>query len=181
MQRHYEKLKDEIKSKESYIRQLEDDIAAQNRNNYKDTKEFSTFGNSKIKSEVNIIDEQEYDQDNNYGSDLQDLYERRIRDLEIQVDEYRSKEQDRINGLLSINSSKARDLQEQMFDHDDENFARASLDTIAILAYELCELEIKEHSKRYNSLVTSQVEHSLLASQTHRSFGQNNNFEVTNS
>ena len=137
MQRHYEKLKDEIKSKESYIRQLEDDLAAQNRNNYKDTKEFSTFGNSKIKSEVNIIDEQEYDQDNNYGSDLQDLYERRIRDLEIQVDEYRSKEQDRINGLLNINSSKARDLQEQMFDHDDENFARASLDTIAILAYEL--------------------------------------------
>ena len=172
MQRNFEKLKDGVKIKESYIRQLEDDLALVNKNTNKNdnTREFNTFGNLKVKEEVNIIDNIDND---DCEKSLYDCYERRVRDLEMQVEEYRSKEQERINGLLNINSLKGREIQEQIYEHD-ENFAKAAIDTISILAYELCELEIKECSKRYNTLQTSQIDHSLLASQSHRSFNQNN-------
>ena len=102
-------------------------------NNNDNTREFSTFGNSKTK-EGNIIDNDDCEKG------LYDCYERRVRDLEMQVDEYRSKEQERIKNLLNYNSLKGREIKEQIFEHDDDNFAKAAVDTISIHAYELCEL-----------------------------------------
>lgn len=156
-----------LAEKENYIRQLEDEISQNQAAFSKDTREFSTFGNSKSESrqEMNIIDDKITE---SAYQELQAQYNRRIKELENQVEEFHHKEQQRLDDMISHNGHKIKEFRDhEVF--DDESFAKAALDAIWILSHELCELEIREYSKKSN-LSASNADQSLMVLQSHRSF-----------
>lgn len=120
-----------IDSKEHYIRQLEDEIQL-----YKQKysgQDYDTFGNSHNAPQV---------------TDSSHLH-RRIDELESQVSELRLKEQERIAQMISDNRHKANDINANAHVDGYQGIHHAMLDAIAVLAYELCESELKEYTSRY--------------------------------
>ena len=170
-----------IAEKEQWLRQLEDEIHYSRREI--SSKEFNTFGNSKIKSEMNVIDENEINFQRNPVNDQCSYHERRIKELEYWVEELRIKEAERINELIQINRIKSKEIREDEDLNQSQTLYKAMIDWIAVLWYELCEIEIKDGSKR-NNLNTFNGETSMTIIQTNRSLNQtqnHNGFELSSS
>ena len=158
-----------IDEKENYIRQLEDEISQLQTK--PSNRDFDTFGGTKSTREINVIDE-ENNQDHSISyTDLKDVYERRVKELEKQLSELRNREQEKFTEILCSNRAKSTDIRTNAkIDGYTENY-QAMIDCIAVLAYELCEMEIREGSRKGGQHLLGN-ETSMTGLQSNRTFTQ---------
>ena len=123
---------------------------------------------------MNVIDEGEETAQCSASVELWLQHERKIKELEYMVEELRIKETERINELIQTNKYKSREIRDENELLQSPSLCKAMLDSIAVLWYELWEMEIKDNSKR-NNLTNFNGETSMAITQTNRSLNQTQN------
>jgi len=124
-----------IDQKEHYIRQLEDEMLKIKSINV--NGDYATFGNSKATNEINIVDKESEENNESNCTQGHQMCDRRIKELESQVNDLRNREQNRLNELINYNKNRMDQIKnDAKFEgyHDDQ---RALLDSVACLCYEL--------------------------------------------
>ena len=127
-------IEENFEQKEQYVRDLENEIYAL-RNNSSASKEFDTFGKTQTRNEINVVDEAS--QNISMDEQVQSLYERRVQELEKQIEHYRNKEQESSSQFVNFSKNKITDLRaDGKVDGYNDNF-HAMLDCLAVMSYEL--------------------------------------------
>jgi hypothetical protein len=172
LKRKEEKQKLIISEKESTIRELEKCILGLKRklaSFTEDHQDFDTFGNSNITNNCGTLVTGKEEEQDPVLRDLHMQYQRRLKELEDEIEDLRSQEDSHLDSLLFINQNKMEHFENQL-DIQEDSIVKACLDCIAILSYQLTESEIMHRDS--SKVMVGNSNNTMMSSQLNQSFAQ---------